>query len=421
MVAPLALCLLAACTVDRAGTRGPLGGQPSTEVAAASPLGDGLATETDSGPPVPQLPTADGGCAPTPVNGIACGCGLPLLDSDGDGMSDCTDRCPDDRNKLAPGVCGCGALDRDSDQDGVLDCLDDCPADVSKTAPGACGCGVPDRDGDADGIPDCKEQCPTDDIKIMPGICGCGVADFDRDHDGTPDCHDGCPEDGNKLSEGVCGCGTPDDDSDGDGIPDCADDCPDDPFKVRPGICDCGTADVDSDDDGAADCRDECPDDPDKTRRGECGCFNPEGEGLSCPTDRCTASLDLVSNGRAGLGLCEGDCDSDADCVGDLRCFHTTSANPDQPVPGCNGRAGDSNDFCYDPDAAGITFTAELVSDDEGKLRECEADCDHDGECSAGLICWQSDANKVVSVPGCLGTTNGEADYCIDPSKALCP
>ena len=33
------------------------------------------------------------------------------------------DRCPDDPNKLAPGICGCGIPDDDSDGDGVADCL----------------------------------------------------------------------------------------------------------------------------------------------------------------------------------------------------------------------------------------------------------------------------------------------------------
>ncbi|MFQ5466913.1 MAG: hydrolase 1, exosortase A system-associated, partial [Kiloniellaceae bacterium] len=38
----------------------------------------------------------------------------------------------------------------DSDGDGINDCDDGCPNDVNKTAPGICGCGVPDT-GDSDG------------------------------------------------------------------------------------------------------------------------------------------------------------------------------------------------------------------------------------------------------------------------------
>jgi hypothetical protein len=51
-------------------------------------------------------------------------------DSDGDGLGDAcdtgtVDNCPNDPNKIDPGVCGCGVVDTDSDGDGVADCLDD--------------------------------------------------------------------------------------------------------------------------------------------------------------------------------------------------------------------------------------------------------------------------------------------------------
>ena len=40
------------------------------------------------------------------------------------------------------------------------DCTDDCPNDPDKTAPGACDCGHPDTDTDADGVSDCTDNCP---------------------------------------------------------------------------------------------------------------------------------------------------------------------------------------------------------------------------------------------------------------------
>ena len=49
------------------------------------------------------------------------------IDTDGDGVSDCVDGCPNDPNKTEPGDCGCGVEDVDTDEDGVSDCIDNCP------------------------------------------------------------------------------------------------------------------------------------------------------------------------------------------------------------------------------------------------------------------------------------------------------
>eukprot|EP00928_Gymnodinium_smaydae_P032335 TRINITY_DN23446_c0_g1_i1.p1 TRINITY_DN23446_c0_g1~~TRINITY_DN23446_c0_g1_i1.p1 ORF type:complete len:1660 (+),score=163.51 TRINITY_DN23446_c0_g1_i1:77-5056(+) len=55
-------------------------------------------------------------------------------------------------------------------------------------------------------------------------------------------------------------------------------------------------------------------------------------------------------------GLCEGDCDHDSDCAGDLKCFDRAEArlgNGGAPIPGCIRpdmlRKTAENDFCYDP------------------------------------------------------------------------
>ncbi len=71
------------------------------------------------------------------------------------------DLCPQDPNKLSPGICGCGISDTDTDNDGAADCIDGCPTDPDKIAPGICGCGIPDIDSDKDGLADCIDSCPT--------------------------------------------------------------------------------------------------------------------------------------------------------------------------------------------------------------------------------------------------------------------
>jgi len=65
------------------------------------------------------------------------------------------DGCPNDPLKIAPGICGCGVPDMDSDGDGVPDCHDNCPNN----------CNVQQLDADGDGIGD---VCDTD-----PGCGGC--------------------------------------------------------------------------------------------------------------------------------------------------------------------------------------------------------------------------------------------------------
>src|SRR5262249_35917204 len=61
-----------------------------------------------------------------------------LADTDGDGVPDVTDGCPNDVNKTAPGVCGCGKAETDANLNGVADCIDPtlgpCPNNITVTA-----------------------------------------------------------------------------------------------------------------------------------------------------------------------------------------------------------------------------------------------------------------------------------------------
>ena len=257
----------------------------------------------------------------------------PDLDTDGDGSGDCTDGCPNDPNKVAPGVCGCGVSDVDSDSDGTPDCNDGCPNDPNKIVPGVCGCGFLDTDSDGDGFADCIDGCPLDPLKVAPGACGCGIADTDSDGDSTPDCVDGCPSDPLKIAPGVCGCGIADTDTDGDGTPNCIDGCPNDPNKTSGGQCGCGVADTDSDSDGTANCNDGCPNDPLKIAPGTCGCGVPDvdsdGDGLLNCLDNCPnvanpsqtdVDGDLVGDACDNCPLLPnpGQADCDNDGIGDV-------------------------------------------------------------------------------------------------------
>jgi len=55
------------------------------------------------------------------------------------------------------------------------------------------------------------------------------------------------------------------------------------------------------------------------------------------------------------LSKCQGDCDSDDDCSGDLSCFQS-----DAVAPGCWGRRYDLADYCYDPSSSAKAVAALL-------------------------------------------------------------
>jgi len=129
------------------------------------------------------------------------------IDTDGDGIYDKYDECPNEPG--LPEFNGCP----DTDGDGIPDHLDECPNEPG--LPEFNGC--PDTDGD--GIPDHLDECPTE--AGLPEHDGCP----DSDGDGIPDHLDECPnEPGPKENNG---CPWPD--RDGDGVPDHLDQCPDVP------------------------------------------------------------------------------------------------------------------------------------------------------------------------------------------------
>lgn len=139
---------------------------------------------------------------------------VALKDSDGDGVPDIDDLCPD-----VPGTKenrGCPAQ-KDSDGDGVPDDIDRCP---DKPGPkDNFGCPWPDKDGD--GVPDKDDRCPE-----TPGpVENQGCPWPDRDGDGVLDKDDKCPDAaGPKQNEGC-----PWADRDKDGVIDKDDECPDEP------------------------------------------------------------------------------------------------------------------------------------------------------------------------------------------------
>jgi hypothetical protein len=130
-----------------------------------------------------------------------------LSDTDGDGVGDECDLCPDTPAGFIVDEDGCTAsFGSCCIGDQCVDRIDQYRCEV--TARGFYqGDGMScDGDYDSDGAAGCDDGCPFDWHKTDPGVCGCGVADVDDDSDGVMDCVDQCPGPHGHTPVNDCGC-----------------------------------------------------------------------------------------------------------------------------------------------------------------------------------------------------------------------
>ena len=125
-------------------------------------------------------------------------------DSDGDGVYDKNDDCPE-----VPGLAAFNGCP-DTDGDGIQDSKDDCPNVAGSAQMNGC----PDSDGD--GIADSKDSCPNE--AGTAAMKGCPDADNDK----VADKDDKCPNEAGPAANKGC----PWPDSDNDGVLDKDDNCP---------------------------------------------------------------------------------------------------------------------------------------------------------------------------------------------------
>jgi outer membrane protein OmpA-like peptidoglycan-associated protein len=147
--------------------------------------------------------------------GLAFPWGATPRDTDGDGVPDRRDQCPDTPRGARVDEKGC-PLDGDGDK--VFDGLDPCPDTPRGCTVDARGC---PSDADGDGVCDGVDTCPDTPKGATVSATGCpSDADGDRVFDGLDQCAStprGCTVDAR-------GCPS---DSDGDGVCDGLDRCPD--------------------------------------------------------------------------------------------------------------------------------------------------------------------------------------------------
>ena len=136
-------------------------------------------------------------------------------DTDGDGIYDKDDACPEVAGLEAFNGCP------DTDGDGIEDSKDDCPNEAGLAELNGC----PDRDGD--GVADNKDNCP--DVAGLKSLSGCP----DADGDGVADGDDKCPNQAGPAANNGC----PWPDSDGDGVLDKDDQCPNEAGTVANNGC----------------------------------------------------------------------------------------------------------------------------------------------------------------------------------------
>lgn len=384
-----------------------------------------------------------GGCG-------VCGCGIPVTDSDGDGVPDCHDKCQ-------------GLPDDDYDGDPYPNCHTDCN---DNNLPDICEYNLElaqpfcdfycsqngDESNSFEGLvtggngphPDCGQGTDCNNNTILDS---CEELP-DSDGDQTLDCDDGCPQDPNKTTGGACGCGIPDSDLNENGTPDCQENCNDNNFpdicetnpELAPELCyfcfptnneqppsfesfvlgegdesfcgsepDCNNnntpdtcaTELDDDDDGAINDCDACPQDPSKiVSPGTCGCgvsdVDSDVDGLADCLDTCPNDSNKTSPGTCGCGTADTDSDGD----GTANCLDSCPSDPAKTSLGACG--------------CGV---ADTDSDGDGSAN-CVDSCPSDasktsaGVCGCGLPDVDSNENGTFdcneSQPECSGVCNSE-------------
>lgn len=277
-------------------------------------------------------------------------------DSDGDGVADEFDSCPD-TSGVPVDTAGC-PLPPDTDGDGVDDGSDLCPGDGRQPID-ANGCPQPLPDSDFDGVGDDTDQCPNSQAGYQVNDVGCTDAQLDGDQDGVPDSVDACPSTpaGNPVNAVGCDDDGPTGDADGDGVPNTSDACENTPYGEAIDWTGCSLSQIDSDGDNASDAVDNC------IAVGNGDQLDSDGDGLGDACDPtpfpnavpdCSAARPSLrrlwpANAKLRavriLGCTDGD--------GHALTLRVTGVRQDEPVKG----PGDKTS----PDAAGVgTATASL-------------------------------------------------------------
>jgi hypothetical protein len=110
-------------------------------------------------------------------------------------------------------------------------------------------------------------------------------------------------------------------------------------------------------------------------------------------------------------GLCEGHCQNDFECQGDLICFRKGGRG--HVVPGCVGIDKSNTDWCTYPNATSSVSLFPKTRDCSASrpCGRCEGHCQNSLECQGSLVCFQG-GGRGKYVPGCDGWDKSNTDWC---------
>jgi len=387
--------------------------------------GDGVCDALDDCPQVPgQVGTHCNDGNPCTVNDVLdanCQCVGTWLDSDGDGICNAQDNCPqvpgqigspcNDGDPCTTGDvvnanCQCAGTFQDTDGDGTCNALDDCPTTAG-------GIGSPCDDGSictVNDIVDANCQC-AGEFQDADGDGVCDAEDYCPMSYGEPGwpCNDGDPCTSNDVVDMDCQCsGTPAGDTDNDGICDALDECPNIPGNVGSPCNDGNICTVNDVVDANCGCTGTFQDsDNDGVCNAEDYCPFAYGEpGWACNDGNPCTVNDTVDMDCQCVGTYSGDTDNDGIC----------DALDDCPtLPGGVGTACNDGDICTMGDAIdeNCQCTGILLDSDGDGVCDAEDYCPQGyGEpgwaCNDGNPCTVDDTVDMDCQ--CVGTYSGDTD-----------
>jgi gliding motility-associated-like protein len=332
----------------------------------------------------------------------------------------------------------------DTDGDGVLDPLDLCPNTIAGASVDANGCAPYQKDTDADGVMDDVDNCVTT----------ANADQADTDGDGVGDVCDNAPNTPNADQADTDGDGTPDaedDDDDNDGVPDNEDDFPTDPNETTDtdGDGQGDNADNDIDNDGVINTLDNCIYTPNANQLDTDGdgigdvCDNDDdndgfsdGDEITCGSDPLLASSKPLDTDADGIPNCLDE-DDDNDGYSDL---DETTCGTDpldvSSIPTDTDSDGIPDCIDSDDDGDGVLDTEDAFpldkeewsdTDGDGIGNNADQDDDNDGQSDADEMACGSDPldNASLSldfdqdgIPDCVDE-DSDNDGVLDTSDAF--